>query len=407
MHYWTRYVPMIGRQQQQQEKESEYDPGFEKLRTANRQALHSPTSARPLSPKIRRSLENRFGVELSSIRTYHDEAAAHALNARAYNQGNAIVLSQSYLSGNEALIRHETAHLLQAASQQAYPGRSQRGTIHERDADRLANGEAAQSSAPVPEVQRQEGAEPVMNPVIRRETVRIMLFHMAVQQGAKGTFALTPEIESELQRLIPEITRQQMRELWTPEPTNPNIVFQRILNAGLLPLYSEPLGPQIVEPPTPQTSEPEEKQKSVDAGLDYAGGVAGFNVTINPQPPAQISAVIRQQFMGNSISLSSRELQAILAGREQAVLQLDAILGRTLPSMGVEDRLQLSQKIADILLNEGINAHLRSEAPNALERHEANVEQMRHILGLPEQAQGPVESLLKMVPIGVSLTIHF
>jgi hypothetical protein len=104
----------------------------------------------------------------------------------------------------------------------------------------------AQTGGPVPAVQRQEQetATPApADPLVRRQSVRLMLFLQYQQQGGRGPFKLTPELLNELRRLIPALKSADIARLWAPEPGGPLAAFQRLVDAGYLPVSAAPPGP--------------------------------------------------------------------------------------------------------------------------------------------------------------------
>ena len=115
-------------------------------------------------------------------------------------------------------------------------------------------------------------------------------------------------------------------------------------------------------------------------------------MTINPQAPAPVSATIRQQLASRGIPFSYREVQALLAGREQGVEQIDQILRAMAPQLGRENRIQLARTIADTLLSRSIQGQLQREMPSALEEELRRQGQMEQALGVPPRAQGSMPS---------------
>ena len=105
--------------------------------------------------------------------------------------------------------------------------------------------------------------------------------------------------------------------------------------------------------------------------------------------------------------MTERELQEIMAGRDQGVRILDGLLAKIAPELGAVDRNRLAQTIADTLLNHSIKANLKVESPTAVERGEQQEERLQQLLDPSSQEEGGITDLLKKIPVGVSLTIRF
>jgi hypothetical protein len=368
--------------------------------------LAASEAGRPLPPAMRARLEASLGIDLTTVRLHHDEASTQALNARAFVAGDQIVLSRTTDANDEALIGHEAAHVSQARQQGIGEGISKPGSASEHKARTAAHGlqsgrpvALAQSGGPVPAVQRQEQrsrAPAPTDPLVRRESVRIMLLLQHQQQGGQGPLSLTPELQNELRRLIPELTVAAMARLWTPEPGGPAEAFQRLLDAGYLPLITLPPEPELV-PPTPGLEpEPEPESAVSPTGM----GMVGFHYRLNPRVPTPIAATIRQHLTGRGFPLNYRQIEALLAGREQGVEQIKLILRAVAPSLGEEDRTSLAETIADALLDTSLRGQLEREAPTPVEQFERRTEALA-------AAQGPVPDLLQRLPVGASITIYF
>jgi hypothetical protein len=425
MKYWMRY--WYRHWDQGEEHQASKDvaaptlaPGREQTPPAaarrRRQAVlgqHSPPG-RPLPEATRARLEHSLGVDLSAVRVHHDPAVALAAHARALAVGEQIVLGKPADVGNLPLMGHEAAHVVHARGRPALPGISKPGGASEQEAAQAAQaiqaGRAApgaQGTSPTPAVQRQAdaGNAAPTDALIRREAVRIMLFLQYQQQGGQGAFTLTPAVQTELQRLVPDLGVAQIAALWTPEPAGPVQAFQRLVDAGLLPLFTAQRAPEpAVETELPPAEV--EAQPSARASILGPGG-PGFHVTINPRAPAPVSATIRQHLASRGLPFSYRELQALLAGREQGVEQIDQILRALAPQLGREDRIQLARTIADTLLSRSIQGQLQRELPTALEEELRRQGQLEQAAGIPARAQGSMHELLRLIPVGVSLTIHF
>lgn len=358
----------------------------------------------PLPPRLRARLEGQLGVALSSVGVRHDPAATAALDAAAFAVGDDIVVGEPGGMVDERLLTHEAVHIAQARTRGTYDGVSQASAASEREAERLTNemshGAVAEVNAgdPVPAVQRQptpRAAAPA-NPVVRREAVRIMLIHQYQEQGGKGPFKLTPMVLSEMRRLLPETNTAILALLWLPEPAGPLAVFQRILDAGLLPLAAMEPAP-AAPPPQAKPAEPPKKAARV-APADL--GMLGIHLRLNVQTPAPISATIRQRLVNRGLPLDDRVREALLAGRAQGVEQIEAVLRALTPSITKQDATKLAETIADVLLDIAVSGQLKGEAPSRMEILEDQADIFKGL-------QGPLPSLLKRIPFGVSVTVYF
>lgn len=227
--------------------------------TVGNQGLVPPGEGQPLSPAMRDRLSATLGTDLASVRLHYSEAANQALNARAFTVGEHIVLRQPSDATDPTLLGHEVAHIVQTRQRGTQAGNSQPDSATEREAEvagqAIATGEPVaitQAGGPVPTLQRQEataGMPSPANPLILRESVRAVLLLHYQKQGGEGPFTLTPALTSELQRLIPDLSRDDLVLLWTPEPAGPMEALQRLVEAGYLPLVA-------AEPkPTPEAEE--------------------------------------------------------------------------------------------------------------------------------------------------------
>lgn len=90
------------------------------------------SSGRPLEPKLRQEMEQRFGYDFSLVRVHSDAAAelsAREVNARAYTAGHNIVFDASRFSPGtqegRRLLAHELTHVVQqSAADGIRPGQS-------------------------------------------------------------------------------------------------------------------------------------------------------------------------------------------------------------------------------------------------------------------------------------------
>ena len=370
---------------------------------------------RPLPTSLRTHMEESLGVDLSSVRVQHDQASANALDARAYTIGDQIVLGQSSDTGNEELLAHETAHVAQTMQRGATGGISTPDSEYEREAESAGRSsesdeqsQRTDTGGPVPAIGRQKstGAPTSASPLVVRESVRIMMMLQYQQQGGRGVFKLTPTVRSELRRLVPGITDGAINRIWLPAPTNSMVAFQNLINAGYLSLFSGPPPPQLVPPQAVDPTSVSKSKKSVATSIMGPIG-PGFHLTINPQTPPPVTARIRQSMSNRGIPMTDKDLQSILAGREQGRQQVETLLAKIAPQLKPEDRTRLAQTIADALLNKGVQAKLTLDSPTAIERGQKHAELLNQLLGPGAKSEGGVTEMLKRVPVGVSVTIRF
>ncbi len=143
----------------------------------------------------------------------------------------------------------------------------------------------------------------------------------------------------------------------------------------------------------------------------WKNGMAGFHLTINPQSSLPPSARINRKFISHGISLDSRQLKSLLAGRKQGIATINTILGEAVPSLGQNTSLKLSTSIVDAIMSQSIDGQLSREAPTAMDDIKRRDQVLQHIFeqSIPagaERASVPV-LLRKVPPVGFSLTIHF
>jgi len=145
----------------------------------------------------------------------------------------------------------------------------------------------------------------------------------------------------------------------------------------------------------------------------HNGTTLGFHLTLNPQSPLPPSVGIYRQFLQHGIVVSDRELQSILDGRDQGVQTINGILNTTVPGLGHDLNLKLSNSLADALLDKSLQGQLSRESPTALERldqRDAVLQSVYNQLSPPPETSGFVPQLLKSLPpvgVGFSVTIYF
>ena len=122
---------------------------------------------------------------------------------------------------------------------------------------------------------------------------------------------------------------------------------------------------------------------------------------------------IYRQFLEHGIVVSDRELQSIMAGREEGVRTINGLLNSGAPSLGPTLSLKLSNDLADALLDKSLNGQLSREFPTAIERLNQRDEAMQSAyirLSPPPGTTGFLPQLLQSLPpvgVGFSLTINF
>ena len=133
----------------------------------------------------------------------------------------------------------------------------------------------------------------------------------------------------------------------------------------------------------------------------FENGVPGLHLTINPQKPLPAEARIVQKFADHGITLSDRERQSILRGRNEGVGAVKTILDKAIPGFAPDARLKFANQIVDALLDKSTSAQLSREAPSVQDRFQEEADKINAVL------RAPSPTLLQQVPVGVSLTIHF
>ncbi len=143
----------------------------------------------------------------------------------------------------------------------------------------------------------------------------------------------------------------------------------------------------------------------------FENGMPGLHLIINPQKPLPPEARINRQFINHSLTLSDKELQSLLRGRNAGIATLDTLMGKLMPGFSPDTRLKFSTQLADALLDRSLSAQLSREAPTTQDRLQQRDEVLRQVFQQappPGAIRAPVPTLLEHVPpVGVSLTIHF
>lgn len=151
----------------------------------------------------------------------------------------------------------------------------------------------------------------------------------------------------------------------------------------------------------------------------------GLHITINPQkkPKVQTSAAgqtdipnndasVREIYMRHGLTLGDKELRALKLSRPQGIHAIDAMLQHMpgFADLGRDKRMTLAMRAADYLLEKSVEAKLSREVPTALndaEQAEQRLDMIFQQLRGADVKKGPAPSLLKSVPLGASLTVHF
>ena len=134
----------------------------------------------------------------------------------------------------------------------------------------------------------------------------------------------------------------------------------------------------------------------------FENGMPGLHLTLNPQKPLPAEARIYRQYVGHNMTLSYRELQALMAGRSQGIATINRLVDKLLPGFAPDKRLNLSTRIADALLDKSLSAQLSREAPNVLDGLQQTEDKLNQLY-----RRGPPPSVLQQTPVGISVTIHF
>jgi hypothetical protein len=127
----------------------------------------------------------------------------------------------------------------------------------------------------------------------------------------------------------------------------------------------------------------------------------GLHLTINPQKPLPAEAHVVQQFANQGITLNDRERESILRGRGEGVGTVKTILDNVIPGFAPDKRLKFANQIVDALLDTSVSAQLSREAPSPQDQFQQEADKLNAVL------RAPSPSLLRQVPVGVSVTIYF
>ena len=133
----------------------------------------------------------------------------------------------------------------------------------------------------------------------------------------------------------------------------------------------------------------------------FENGMPGLHLTINPQKPLSAEARVHQQFLNHGLTLSAKDRESILRGREEGVDTVSTILDGFMPGFVPNTRLKLANQIVDALLDKSLSAQLSREAPTVQDQFKEENDKFNAVL------RAPTPTLLQQVPVGVSVTIHF
>jgi hypothetical protein len=139
----------------------------------------------------------------------------------------------------------------------------------------------------------------------------------------------------------------------------------------------------------------------------HDGLTLGLHLTINgPKTPLPASARIYQRFLQNGLRLDTDQLNALLAGRELAILTINNALHIQAPDHGPLHG-PLAPMIVDALLDKSLDSQLSREAPTALDRIAQRDQVLSAAFGGVPTSGSPLDQVLSAVKLGASLTIHF
>jgi hypothetical protein len=108
---------------------------------------------------------------------------------------------------------------------------------------------------------------------------------------------------------------------------------------------------------------------------------------------------VRRQFAMHGLKLNGGELSSLMAGRTQGIHTLDRILSRAPITSGMpaDKRAGLAADLADMLMEQSLEAQLSREAPTLLDRNQQRDEILQHVL---------LGKVAKEFPLKAQITIH-
>jgi hypothetical protein len=133
----------------------------------------------------------------------------------------------------------------------------------------------------------------------------------------------------------------------------------------------------------------------------FENGMPGLHLTINPQKPLPAEARVNQQFLDHGLTLSAKDRESILRGRDDGVASVTTILDNFIPGFAPNTRVKLANQIVDALLDKSVSAQLSREAPTIQDQFQQESDKFNAVF------RAPTPTLLQRTPVGVSLTVHF
>jgi hypothetical protein len=70
----------------------------------------------------------------------------------------------------------------------------------------------------------------------------------------------------------------------------------------------------------------------------FENGMPGLHLIINPQKPLPPEVRINRQFINHSLTLSDKELQSLLNGRNAGIATLNTLMGKLMPGFSPDNR---------------------------------------------------------------------
>ncbi len=155
-------------------------------------------------------------------------------------------------------------------------------------------------------------------------------------------------------------------------------------------------------------------------GWDYSlldGSTPGFHLTINPQKPLHLkdrramNPKVTQIFQQHGLRLKGHELQSLTAGREKGIKTILTVLNKlgAYQILKPDDREKLAIKVADYLMTKSLQGQFSRTVPTLLDQQEQKTEALQMLFRQahpPDSERGGIQSLIKKIPIGVSVKVH-
>jgi hypothetical protein len=111
-------------------------------------------------------------------------------------------------------------------------------------------------------------------------------------------------------------------------------------------------------------------------------------------------ARIHAKYVDHSLTLSDKEVQSLLSGRDAGIATLNTLMGKGLMSgFSPNIRLKFATQLADALFDKSLSAQLSREAPTTLDVFQQALP--------PGAMRAPAPMLLERVPVGFSLTVYW